>query len=121
VYFEQILPMGETADCPRCGSIAKKVLPSSFGFKCQRFESDLQTKHKHWFETEGQRRLRLPDSHPDKLVPVRKSDDLMHGDGSPPPIKKTTESEIAVHLDEWKAAGSPSTKKVKDMIVSGQI
>jgi hypothetical protein len=117
--------------CVGCGGTDfKKLLPSSFGFKCPRQTSEIAPRHYHWHETEGRRRMALPSMikyiddngderekpNPEKLVPVSKSHDIMHGDGGgTPDVPKTTEADIAGHIEEWKSLGSPSKEKVLEM------
>jgi putative FmdB family regulatory protein len=110
--------------CVGCGGLKiKKLVPTAIAFKCPRVASERAPAHAHWMATEGERRMRLPDGHPDKLVPVRKSDDLAHGvaTGIDPKIEAPPESRIADHIQEWKSLGSPSVEKVSEMAAAGQI
>lgn len=106
--------------CVGCGELGiKKLIPTSFQFKCRRVQSEITPEHSHWFETEGKRRMALPDGHPDKLEPVSKSSDIRHG-GTTPKVPKKGEG-AKKGLEAWVKAGKPNLQQANKLISEGKI
>ena len=118
--LERYDPIGRT-----CNQPLTRLVPTGVGFECRRLTSEVSPRHQHWLDTEGQRRLALPDGHPEKLEPISKSSDQMHGDGGPkvPPKEPVARQEerIAGHVQEWLHGPGGGPAKVAELVDAGKI
>jgi putative FmdB family regulatory protein len=106
--FETLHTIDEKLEiCPVCSSPVQKLV-SRAAFKCDRLQSEANPRYDHWLNTEGARRMGLPDDHPDKLEPVAKNSDLAHGR---PETIKPGEFDVKKCYDDWHKAGKPDIRE----------
>lgn len=64
------------APCSSCGGEVRQDYSGKI--PAAKVQPEGCPRHNAWFQTEGKRRMALPDGHPDKLEPASKSSNLMH-------------------------------------------
>lgn len=119
IFEELVSGSPETMNCPACGTESAKI-PSACSAVCRRSVSEVAPDIHQWNETEGKRRERLPDNHPDKLVPVGRGSDLANGVLGAP-AKPQEKFDVGQTYQRWNNMGRPDARKVRELAKSGKL
>ena len=81
--------------CPSCGRKVRRLsaVPLSWNGSTIRLADERLPVLTHWTRTEGERRKRLPDGHPDQLREIGKHEDVAHGIVGPRAARAPTQIE----------------------------
>ena len=89
-------PEEEPKFCPTCGRKVKRVTGAysvAWNGSTIRMADERLPVLTHWTRTEGERRKRLPDGHPDQLREIGKHEDVAHGIVGPRAARAPTQIE----------------------------